>query len=161
MAQYDGEGDVQDEGQTPSTQFDLLAHLSKYNVLSNESITYDELITFTIEDLKDWCDEHNLKTIERRRFLNAVKSLPNAQASKTNDKPQIVEVAIFLGNEEKEQLNTFDEMEKNIKQFLNAVNDIKNKANVTNVIKEINTVCDQIHILVESLRTSLKHEVCL
>ena len=80
----------------PSAKFDLKAHLSKYNVsdtvyklLCDESITFDELITFTTNDLKDWCNEHSLGTIERRRFVNAVKSLPNAQ-SNIPDKPKII-----------------------------------------------------------------------
>ena len=61
------------ERQVQDTQISLKAHLSKYNVsdtvyilLYDESITIDELITFTIKDLEDWCIEHSLKTIERR-----------------------------------------------------------------------------------------------
>ena len=37
-----------------------------YKLLCDESITVDELITFTQEELKDWCNEHSLKTIEKR-----------------------------------------------------------------------------------------------
>ena len=84
--------------------FDLQRHLKRYNVpdrvfnlLKQDSITCDELTTFTNNDLERWCDENQLRTIERRRFINAVKSLPNAQASKP-DAPKIVQVPIFLGN---------------------------------------------------------------
>ena len=154
-----------------AAKINLRALLSKHNVpvtvyklLCDESITIAELITFTNEDLKDWCNEHSLKTIERRRFLNAVKSLPNANANrkiKDNDhdhEPKIVPV--FLGNEEKEQLNQFDEMKNNVENMMNYINQLKNELNVDKVIKEINNICDDIQSHVEKLRTNLLNEVC-
>ena len=88
MAQAVG-GTGSNEGEE-QIQCDLLAHLLKYNVpnrvldlLNQDSITVEELSAFRIKDLG------------KMRFLNAVKSLPNARANK----PQIV--TVFLGNEEK------------------------------------------------------------
>ena len=104
MTQFVDEGV---EGQETQCEFNLKAHLSKYNVadrvyglLYNESITIDELITFTILDLKDWCNEHSLKTIEKkRRFLNSnsTKSLPNSQSNiqAEHSKTKIVQVPVF------------------------------------------------------------------
>ena len=149
MAQFVDQGT---EGQIQDTQFDLKAHLSKYNVpvtvyglLCGESITVDELVTFTIKDLEDWCIEHSLKTIERRRFVNAIKSLPNAQSNNLQaSKEKIIEVPIFLGNEEKEQLSQFDDMRNNVNKMIKHINEIETKSNVNGVILEINKVCDSI-----------------
>ena len=125
MSQFVDEAEEGAEGQVQDTKISLQTHLSRYNVpngvyklLCDESITIDELVTFTNEDLKDWCNEHSLKTIERRRFLNAVKSLPNATANKKLDnEPKIIPV--LIGNEEKEQLSQFDEMKKNVENMIN------------------------------------------
>ena len=167
MAQFVDEGS---EGQVQDTQFDLKTHLSKYNVpdtvhklLCDESITVDELTTFTIKDLEDWCIEHSLKTIERRRFVNAVKSLPNAQSNVQPLKEKIVEVPIFLGNEEKEQLSQFDEMKNNVNKMIKHINEIhkKSNANGVHVIQEINKVCDEIQSVVEKVRKTLLQQVYL
>ena len=81
--------------QTPNT---MQVHLSKFNVPNRVSI--DELITFRTTDLDAWCTEHQLKTIERRRFLNAVNSLKNTNTS-TNLNTQPVVKLVFAGNEGK------------------------------------------------------------
>ena len=165
MAQFVDEGA---EGQVQDTKINLRTHLTKYNVparvyklLCDESITADELITFRTNDLDDWCNEHSLKTIERRRFLNAVKSLPNAQANKPDNKPKVVEVPvpIFLGNEEKEQLSQFSKMEENVQNMINHINEMENKSNVDKIIKEIDNVCDGIQSFVEKLRKNLLKQV--
>ena len=90
----------------------MLTHLLTYHVcnkviqlLEQDSITVDELSAFRVKNLDIWCDENHLRTIERTRFINAVKLLPTANANK----PQVVRVS--LGNEENEQLSQFDEME--------------------------------------------------
>ena len=64
--------------------FDLDNHLNKFKVsslvqklLSAENIDNSELITFTIDELRDWCNEHFLKTIDKKRLIEAVKALPN------------------------------------------------------------------------------------
>ena len=168
MAQYDSDGN---EGQQASTKFDLKGHLHKYKVpntgyqyLLVESITFEELVTFTIDELTGWCNEHSLKIVEKKRFINAVKSLPNSQANKkeeTKIKVQKEKEFIFLGNEEKEQINTFGQMQNNIKKMINVINDINNKknANVENVIEEINGICKQVKSLVEILRNNLTKQV--
>ena len=159
MAQAASSGTNEGEAQN---DIDLQSHLSKFNVpdrvftlLKQESITVDELLTFTNKDLEEWSGEHSLKTIERRRFINSIKSLPNCHANK----PQFVK--IFLGNEEKEQLKKFDDMEKNVKKMIENVNNIdKHKqTNAGNIIKEINNVCNQIQTFVENLRTKLLQKV--
>ena len=165
MAQF---VDERAEGQVQDTKISLRTHLTKYNVparvyklLCDESITIDELTTFRTNDLDDWCNEHSLKTIERRRFLNAVKSLPNAQANKPVNKPRVVEVPvpIFLGNEEKEQLSQFDKMEENVTNMMNHINKIKNKSNADKLVEEINSVCNEIQSYVEKLRKDLTRQV--
>ena len=150
-------------GQVQDTQFDLQRHLSKYNVcdrvyklLCHDSITVDELITFTNSELKDWCDENHLRIIEKKRFVNAIKSLPNSQATQ-HDEPKIV--PIFLGNEEQEQLSQFDKMEKSITNLMNYISEIENKSNVEKVVQEINDACDEIQSFVETLRKNLLHQV--
>ena len=176
MAQFVDEGtDEGAEGQVEDTKINLRAQLTKYNVpdrvyklLCDESITIDELSTFTTEDLKDWCDEHSLKTIERRRFLNAVKSLPNWKppanvnannpaTSAATAKPKIV--TVFLGNEEKEQLTQFDEMKNNVKNMMHGIVKLKDKSNVDKVVQEIDSVCDKIESFVKQLRNNLLKQV--
>ena len=161
MAQFVDEGN---EGQVQDTRIDLKAHLSKYNVpdkvyalLCDESITVSELVTCTIKDLEDWCNEHSLKTMERRRFVNAIKSLPNAQSNINVQPPK--EKIIFLGNEEKEQLSQFDEMKDNVNKMIKSINSIENKTKVDGVIEEINKVCDEIVTFVEKLRKNLLQQV--
>ena len=166
MAQFLDEGV---EGQETQCEFNLKAHLSKYNVpdrvyglLNDESITIDELITFTILDLKDWCNEHSLKTIEKKRFINSIKSLPNSQSSKPDaeEKTKIVQVPVFLGNEEKEQLAQFGDMKNNVKNMIRNVNETTTKLkNVDAVINEINHVCDKIESFVETLRRNFLQQV--
>ena len=163
MAQFVNE---RAERQVSRTKINLRIHLTKYDVpvrvyklLCGESITIDELITFRTIDLDNWCNEHKLKTIETRRFLNAVKSLPNAQANKPDNKPKIIQVPIFLGNEEKEQLNKFDDMKNNVKNMINYIHEIENKANVDKLIEEINWVCNEIQSHVEKLRKDLTRQV--
>ena len=145
-------------------QFDLRAHLSKYNVpnrvlslLKQDSITENELSSFRIKDLDNWCDENQLKAIEKMRFLNAVKSLPNSQANTPDNEPKIV--PILIGNEEKEQLSQFDDMKNNVKNMMNHINKLQNTSNVDEVIKGINNVCDEIQSYVETLRKNLLNQV--
>ena len=153
--------DKNNKKQIQNTQFDLRTHLSKYNVpgrvyglLCDESITVSELATCTIKDLEDWCNEHSLKTMERRRFVNAIKSLPNAQAN-----VQPVKEIVFLGNEEKEQLSQFDDMKNNVNKMMKSINAIENKSKVDGVIEEINKVCDEMVTFVEKLRKNLLQQV--
>ena len=170
MAQYDGEeGGV--EGQVHNTQFDLQKHLSHYKVpdtvyqlLCADSITVDELVTLTNNDLEDLCREYGIKTMAKRRFINSVKALPNAQANIPDkpvkpNKPQIIQVPIFLGNEEKQQLNEFAEMKDTINKMNKVVNELKGKSNVDIVSKDINNVCDIIQQCVENLRKNLLNQV--
>ena len=162
MAQAIG-GTANKEGEE-QVEVNLRAHLSKYNVpdkvlslLVQDSITADELSTFRTKDLDIWCDENGLRAIERRRLINAVKALPNPTASK----PQVNVVKVFLGNEEKEQLAQFDDMEKNIKKMIEEINDINKKknTNMDSIVKEINNVCDKIQIFVENLRHNSLEQV--
>ena len=148
-------------GSEGEKELDLKSHLAKFNVpdrvyglLAEESITVAELTTFRTRDLDTWADEHELKTIERRRFINAVKALPNADANKPI-KPQIVKV--YLGKEEKEQMQKFSEMETNVNKLITNVNEMtnENKSNVENVIKDIDSVCNQMQVFVENLRQKL------
>ena len=55
--------------------FNLKVHLAQYNVgnrvyslLSQESITVDELLTFRTKDLDAWCDEHSKKQLKEEDF---------------------------------------------------------------------------------------------
>ena len=162
MAQFvDGSA----EGQLQDTKFHLRTHLAKYNVpdriydlLTQDSITVDELSLFRVKDLDNWCDENHLRTIERTRFINAVKSLPNAKANKPENQAKIVPV--LIGNEEKDQLSQFDDMKNNVKNMINHVNKLQNKLNVDKVIEEINNICDDIQSRVETLRKNLLTQVC-
>ena len=106
---------VQTVGQVKDTQFDLKSYLSKYNVpdrvynlLCDESITFDELMTFRVKDLDEWCDEHSLKIIERRRFLNSIKSLVSSQCSKYDKRNTIKNI----DNIEPEEINNEVESDK-------------------------------------------------
>ena len=155
---------VTNEGNDGELQpcFDLQAHLKKfkvpdnvYTLLQQESITVDELLTFRTSDLDGWCDEKQLKMIERRRFLNAVKALPNANANEA----QIV----FVGNEEKEQMSRFEEMENNVTNIINSIDEIneKKKLNVNEIIKEINNVCDEIEAVLKQVRKDLLVQVSI
>ena len=155
MAQLEAE--YGDEGVT-DTQTPLQKHLKKHNVsdgvyklLEEESINQAELSTFTNDELKDWCNEHNLKTIERKRFITAVKALPNAQINKSQKK-QVIK--IYLSQEEKEQMTQFNKMKQEINEMTNDINEIKcqNKSKVDKIMKEINQTCDQIQEFVEQLR---------
>ena len=158
--EFAGRNDEGAEGQVQDTQFDLKTHLSKYKVsdtvyklLCDESITVDELITLTNEELKDWCNENSLKTMDKKRFINAVKSLPNAQANRPDNEP------VSIGNEEKEQISQFDEMKNNVKNVMNYISQVQNKSDVDKIIQEINDVCDKIQSFVESLRKNLLKQV--
>ena len=165
MAQAVGGTQQSNEGEEQvEVDIDLRAHLSKYNVpdrvfdlLEKDSITADELSTFRTKDLDNWCDENELRTIEARRFVNAVKALPNAIATQ----PKVVKV--FVGNEEKEQLTQFDEMETKINKLIENVTNInkKKKANMNNIIKEINNTCAKILTFVENLRKNLVQQACI
>ena len=143
-------------------EFDLKQHFKKHNVddkvfnlLQKDSITFDELLTFTNNDLERWCDENRFKTIVKRRFINSIKSIPNSQANKLDFVP------VFLGHEEKEQLTQFDDMKNNIKNMINAINDINDKCQDKKIITQINNVCDDIISFVQQLRTNLLKQVVL
>ena len=159
--------EFKDEEEVSECELNIQEYLSKYNVaekvftlLQQESITVNELLTFTNQDLERWCDEHKLKTIERRRFINAIKALPNAE---TANKPEIVKM--FLGDEEKEQLKQFDEMKSNINAMIDIVGKIKEKqeTSINDVIKDINKLCDDICIekLAQEMRKDLLEHVCV
>ena len=171
MAQFIDEGA---EGQVQDTKMNLQTLLSKHNVpnrvyklLEEESITVDELITFRVNDLDDWCNEHSLKTIERRRFLNAVNSLKNENNgnninnSNNNTKAQPARL-VFVGNEEKEQINQFNQMSQNVETMIKCVNNINENSvkNVNVTRNEINSVCDKIESFVKQLRKKLLAKVC-
>ena len=170
MAQF---VDESTERVVQDTKMNLQTHLSKYNVpdrvyelLEEESITVDELITFRANDLDDWCNEHSLKTIERRRFLNAVNSLKNENngnnVNNSNTKAQPARL-VFVGNEEKEQINQFNQMSQNVQTMINCANNINENStkNINVAIKEINVVCDKIESFVKQLRQNLLAKVCL
>ena len=152
------------DGRDQNAKLNLRALLCKYNVpdtvyklLCDDSITIAELSAFRVKDLDNWCDENHLKTIERTRFINAVKSLPNSQANKPENEGKLIPV--LIGNEEKEQLTQFGEMENNVKNMINHIEELKTKSNFDNVIEEINVVCDEIKSHVEELRQDLLKQV--
>ena len=101
-----------------------------------------------------------MKTIERRRFINAVKSIPNCQAVK-NTKPQQPIVKIYLGNEEKEQMKQFNSMKTNVNKKIKIIETAINqsKIHVKKVNVDINAVCNQLIQLVDQLRSNLLKQV--
>ena len=115
----------------------LQKYLSKHNVpdkvyglLQSDNISLGELTTFTNEDLKDWCVEHELKTLERRRFINAIENLD-------------------FTKKEKENLKQIEQINTNINEMIK-----DSKTSIESTIEEINTVCDKIQAFVETLRKS-------
>lgn len=158
-----------DEGRT-AAETCLQNHLKKYNVpeivyrhLEQQCITQAELVTFTSDDIKDWCNEHNLKTIERRRFINAVKALPNAEINKPKPSKEKEIVKVYLTKEEKEQMIEFNTMKHTVHKMIKDIGEIKakNKSNVTTITKEINSFCNQIQIFIEQLRAKCLEIVSL
>ena len=91
--------------------------------------------------------------------MDGVKLLPNAEANKEIIQTNVAKV--YLGNEEKEQMKQFDDMKTNINKMIDNIDNInkKKKESATNIIKEINTVCDQMQTFVESLRKNLLQQV--
>ena len=129
-----------------------------FNALQEDEITLSELATFSSQDLTDWSQEHGLKTIVRRRFINAIESLPNARVAENTEIVQI-----YIDKEEKEQISKFDEMTQNIKSMLDKVKNIKQglQTDVTKAKEDVNRVCDEMNKFVESLRENLLKNVSL
>ena len=91
---------------------------------------------------------------------NEAQVQPTAKSNSDSKKQaQIVRIPIYLGNEEKEQLNTFDEMENNISKIMNHLKEMKNSTIIDKVIQEINDVCDEIETYVAALRKELLKQV--
>ena len=102
--------------------------------------------------------EHQIKTIERRRFINAVNKLKDEKQT-----PQsISQTQIQIQNnkdEEKEQTNEleFDKMIDNVENIIKQTNSINKKQNknITSVINNVNNICDEIEMYIKQLRKSL------
>ena len=92
------------------------------DALDEQDVSKEEIITYTEQDLIDLCNLLNLNVVIRKRFINAIKAMPQAVAS--IDQNQGI---VFLGNEEKQQMDEFKTMINNIKQ---------NVTTTTNELKE-------------------------
>ena len=115
----------------------------------------------TILDIRGNLSKYSRYSKNYSKKNHCVKLLPNTQANKRNDHdaPEIVQLPIFLGNEEKEQLNKFDEMENNVQKVIDCIKQIKDSTKVDKVIQEINIVCDEIETFVAALRKNLLQQV--
>ena len=164
MAQVETSGwNENDEGIQSSPLEELLSKFNVsdaiYEMVKKENLTIDELVTFTSDELKDLCNENKIKTSDKRRFINAIKSIPNSESSKP--KPKEIIKKIYLSNEEKEEINNFDIMKNNInnlsKLFKTNINesDLNNK----NIKNEINAIYDQIISYIDGLRDKLIKQV--
>ena len=182
MSQVDSNGTNHDSKEGELSD-DLAIHLQKfsvsdrvYSLLKEDNVTTKELITFTVKDLEDWCNEHHLKTVDRRRFINAIKALPNSESHKESingsrigspisspllsPRSQAMQF-VFVGNEEKEQMTKLNEMTRNGSKLMENIKNIneKGRQSMNDVIGEINQVCDQVQEYVEQLRKNLLNEV--
>lgn len=128
--------------------------------ITNRKHWHGDLIRFTIKDFEDWCNEYSLKTIERIRFVDAVKNLPNAKANEPQaptPQEQQTRTFIYLSKEEQSQREKFEDMKANIEILMTSINNIDKtrSSNEKSLINNVNNACDEIQTLVEQLRTNL------
>ena len=119
------------------------------DALDEQDVSKEEIVTYTEQDLIDLSNLLNLNVVIRKRFINAVKAIPNAVSS--IDQNQAI---VFLGNEEKQQMGEFKTMIKNLKQHVTTTtNELKEcDKNCENMKKEVNKVYDDIQTMVEQAR---------
>lgn len=160
MAMHDVTAQV--EG-VPSTgayvhiQNDLRALLVNHKVpgfvcdtLDELQLTKEEIISYTEQELIDLSNHLNLNIVIRKRFLNAIKSLPNSAASSNLSNKSIVKV--FLTNEDKQQMDEFKTMRKNMQGSLSTVsNELKECENYFQDIEnQVSDIYDKIKVMIEA-----------
>ena len=128
--------------QVPSTVCDALDH---------GNVSKEELITYTEQDLIDLSNLLNLNVIIRKRLINAIKAIPNAVSSIPQNKS--IE-KVFVAKEEKEQIDKFETMIKNVKKNITTTTNKLKQCNnhFINVKNEINKLYDDIQVMVEHAR---------
>ena len=149
--------------------FDLKGHLTKFkvsesvqNLLKTEDIDIDELVTFTVKNVEDWCKEHSLKTIETIRLVNAIKSLPNSAAN-YETLIRTERGFIYLNQKEQLQREKFEEMITNVQALMENIDNINQsrQINEQSLITQVNDTCDKIQTFVENIRADLLSQVRL
>ena len=122
------------------------------DALELENVTKREIMTYSEQDLIDLCNHLNLNIVIKKRFINSIKSIPNAVSSISQNKSII---KVFLGNQEKQQMEQFKIMTETLKKNINtATNELKECDNdIDNMKNEINKVYDDIQTMVEQART--------
>ena len=117
--------------------------------LDSQDVSKEEIMTYTEQDLVDLSNLLNLNVVVRKRFINAVKAIPNAVSSVIQN-----QCIVFLGLEEKQQMDEFATMIKNLKQkTIATTNELKEcDNNFENMKQEVNKVYDDIEKMVKQAR---------
>ena len=123
---------AQVDGVATPGELDLKEHLTKHGFkqydkieefVNNGDITIEDLIECSVSDLQELCQQHNIQSIQKNRFINAIKKLPNSKASQTQVQQSIVSAMIAeTESRVKERIvsltNLKNENKKNIKFLL-------------------------------------------
>ena len=150
MSQVQPEGDAQST--TIEDDLDKWLQRNKlsklYSALVDDGIDMVELLTYTEEDVIDWCNEHKISVAIRRRFLNSLKKLPNSSTTKEN-------------SEQRKQIKEFNEMTNNLRKLIQNIN--QNEEIITTrsqpAVTEVNKLCEQLQRKVESIRVDVTSKI--
>ena len=92
MAFFDSNQGYGKPDEDTSKSNSLCKHLKKHgvpavviNCVKADEIDIGDIIDYTEEEIKIWCQEHNIKMAPRKKFLKAVKMLPNSIINPNNN----------------------------------------------------------------------------
>lgn len=121
------------------------------DALDEQNVSKEEILTYTEQDLIDLCNHLNFNIVIKKTLINAIKAIPQALSSMEQNKSI---VTVFLGNEEKQQMDEFSTTTKNLKQNITRkTNELKECENHFETAKnEINKAYDNIQTAVEQAR---------
>eukprot|EP01084_Bolivina_argentea_P003745 7061_1 len=158
------EGQGTKDGESFIRQWSLQNKLSKFtDVFVEMELTIGELLFLAVrpKDIEEFCIEHGIKSIHKKRFEDAVKKLVSTHSKQdnTNQNQQVIVATLSIEEEEIiNKVNTSHKKNKEKKDKIHKlVNDIKNKQK--QCTNNINLAFTELHKALDNRKTKLLQDL--
>lgn len=124
--------------------------------INNGDLTLQDLLDCSESDLTALCNDYNIKTVQKNRFVKAIKKLPNSNANNKN-KPSFV----FLTTNEQNNINKLSKLSTATRDIIAKTNEISDnsQANVTDSKNTIENLFIQLRQWLDNMEQEILVQV--
>lgn len=123
----------------------------------NGELTLDDILDCDENDLKDILNDYNIKTVQKNRFIKAIKKLPKSKMNVI--KPQ-KELVFIVNKEHQNQLKNFVKISDFCSQTINDLKNSRtnNKDTIDRAKKQVKAVYDAA---IDQVRSIFYYHFCI